>query len=168
MKWEGNRQSDNVEDRRSGGGAPIFGGRNIGIGTIVVALVGGWVLGINPLTLLGVLSGGGGAIQSSAPAQKPAANDTMASFVSTVLADASCGVTQSRHVFHHSHRDDLDAHRRDSIDRRGVLCPYRARRPESVGGSDVCRLRGHGLAGWFSGTQAEPDFLLWRFFGSGR
>lgn len=87
MKWEGNRQSNNVEDRRSGGGAPILGGRNIGIGTIVVALVGGWVLGINPLTLLGVLSGGGAAIESSAPAQKPAANDTMASFVSTVLAD---------------------------------------------------------------------------------
>ena len=49
MKWEGNRQSDNVEDRRgSGGGMPVFGGRSIGIGTIVVALLGGWVLGINP------------------------------------------------------------------------------------------------------------------------
>lgn len=90
MKWEGNRQSDNVEDRRSGGGgSPIFGGRNIGIGTIVVALVGGWVLGINPLTLLGVLSGGGGSavVQQQSPAQAPPANDTMAQFVSTVLAD---------------------------------------------------------------------------------
>ena len=89
MKWEGNRQSDNVEDRRSGGGAPIFGGRNIGIGTIVVALIGGWVLGINPLTLLGVLSGGGGApvAQQQGPAQPPPQNDTMARFVSTVLAD---------------------------------------------------------------------------------
>lgn len=90
MKWEGNRQSDNVEDRRSGGGgSPVFGGRNIGIGTIVVALVGGWVLGINPLTLLGVLSGGGGSpvAQQQSPAQAPPANDTMAQFVSTVLAD---------------------------------------------------------------------------------
>ncbi len=35
MKWEGNRESDNVEDRRSsGGGMPVFGGRSIGIGTI--------------------------------------------------------------------------------------------------------------------------------------
>ncbi|MEG2999134.1 MAG: neutral zinc metallopeptidase [Comamonas sp.] len=89
MKWEGNRESDNVEDRRSGGGgSPVFGGRNIGIGTIVVALVGGWVLGINPLTILGVLSGGGGqVVQQQSPAQAPPANDTMARFVSTVLAD---------------------------------------------------------------------------------
>ena len=66
MKWEGNRESDNVEDRRDeggggGGGSPVFGGRSIGIGTIVIALVGGWVLGINPLTILGLLSGGGPA-----------------------------------------------------------------------------------------------------------
>lgn len=89
MKWEGNRQSDNVEDRRSGGGSPVFGGRNIGIGTIVIALVGGWVLGINPLTILGMLSGGGSApvVQQQTPAQGPAANDTMGQFVSTVLAD---------------------------------------------------------------------------------
>ncbi len=62
MKWEGNRQSDNVEDRRSGGGGMggRIGGRGIGIGTIVIALVGGWILGINPLTLLGALGGGGG------------------------------------------------------------------------------------------------------------
>ena len=86
MKWEGNRQSDNVEDRR-GDGAPMLGGRSIGIGTIVVALIGGWVLGINPLTLLGVLSGGGNVVQAPAPAQAPPAHDTMAQFVSTVLAD---------------------------------------------------------------------------------
>lgn len=90
MRWEGNRESENIEDRRGGGGgSPIFGGRTIGIGTIVVALVGGWVLGINPLTLLGMLSGGGSpvAVQQPAPAGKPAADDTMARFVSTVLAD---------------------------------------------------------------------------------
>lgn len=97
MKWEGNRQSDNVEDRRSGGGgAPMLGGRNIGIGTIVIALVGGWALGVNPLTILGVISGGGGmpATQQQAPAQAPAANDTMAKFVSTVLADTEDVWTQ--------------------------------------------------------------------------
>jgi len=89
MKWEGNRQSDNVEDRRDGGGGSMLGGRSIGIGTIVIALVGGWVLGINPLTILGLLSGGGGApvVQQQTPAQGPPANDTMARFVSTVLAD---------------------------------------------------------------------------------
>ena len=96
MKWEGNRESDNVEDRRSdggggfGGGGGLLGGRSIGIGTIVVALVGGWVLGINPLTLLGMLSGGGAPtaqVQQQTPAQRPPADDRMAAFVSTVLAD---------------------------------------------------------------------------------
>lgn len=89
MKWEGNRQSDNVEDRRGsgGGGMPVFGGRSIGIGTIVVALLGGWVLGINPMTLLGLLSGGNPAQVQQAPAQRPPADDTMTRFVSTVLAD---------------------------------------------------------------------------------
>jgi predicted metalloprotease len=90
MKWEGQRQSDNVEDRRGsgmGGGMRIGGG--IGIGTILIALVGGWLLGINPLTLLGALGGGGSVIESRAPqgpAQAPPANDKTAAFVSTVLA----------------------------------------------------------------------------------
>ena len=95
MKWEGQRQSENVEDRRGegggGGGFRIGGGRGIGLGTIVVALVGGWIFGINPLTLLGILDGGGGAVQAptsqQAPAQRPPANDALASFVATVLAD---------------------------------------------------------------------------------
>ncbi len=86
MKWEGNRESSNVEDRRSSGGRPVFGGRSIGIGTIAIALVGGWALGINPMTLLGMLSGGGGS-QVQQPAQAPPADDKMARFVSTVLAD---------------------------------------------------------------------------------
>ncbi|MEO8858144.1 MAG: neutral zinc metallopeptidase, partial [Burkholderiaceae bacterium] len=62
MKWEGNRESGNVEDRRDGGGGMggLLGGRSIGIGTIVIALVGGWVFGVNPLTILSMLSGGGG------------------------------------------------------------------------------------------------------------
>jgi uncharacterized protein len=95
MKWEGNRESDNVEDRRAsggsglGGGGGLFGGRSIGIGTIVVALVGGWIFGINPLTILGLLSGGGAptAQVSQGPAQRPPADDKMAKFVGTVLAD---------------------------------------------------------------------------------
>ncbi|MFT4192532.1 MAG: neutral zinc metallopeptidase [Comamonas sp.] len=89
MKWEDNRRSDNVEDRRgSGGGGPVIGGRSIGIGTIVIALVGGWVLGVNPLTILSLLSGGTPVVQQqNTPAQAPAGSDQMAQFVSTVLAD---------------------------------------------------------------------------------
>ena len=89
MRWEGNRQSDNVEDRRSGGGGGFgIGGRSIGIGTIVIALVAWGVFGVNPLTTIGVLSGAGGPAptQQQGPAQKPPANDTRAAFVSTVLA----------------------------------------------------------------------------------
>ena len=98
MKWEGNRESDNVEDRRSGGGGGgrggglggLIGGRGIGVGTIVIALLGGWMFGINPLTILGLLGGGGAPteqVQQQAPARKPPADDRMAKFVSTVLAD---------------------------------------------------------------------------------
>ena len=93
MKWEGQDQSSNVEDRRGqdqgGGGRRIIGGRGIGIGTIAVALVAGWVFGINPLTVLGLLSGG--EVDSpqvqQAPASRPPADDKAASFVSTVLRD---------------------------------------------------------------------------------
>ena len=96
MKWEGNRESDNVEDRRGdsgsgGGGGFGFGGRSVGIGTIVVALLGGWVFGINPMTILNALSGGApqSQVQQSpqSPAQGPPADDRMGRFVSTVLAD---------------------------------------------------------------------------------
>ena len=96
MKWEGNRESSNVEDRRDdggggGGGIPGLGGRSIGLGTIVVALLGGWIFGINPLTILGLLSGGGAPVEQSqqqhAPARSVPADDRMGKFVSTVLAD---------------------------------------------------------------------------------
>ncbi len=89
MKWEGQRQSENVEDRRAGGGGGFnIGGRGIGLGTVALAVVGGLIFGVNPLTLLGMLSGGGEAPASQqAPAQRPPANDAVAGFVSTVLAD---------------------------------------------------------------------------------
>jgi len=90
MRWEGNEQSDNVEDRRDDGGGGFglpIGGRSIGLGTIVVALVAGWVFGVNPLTVLGLLSGGGPApqVQHQVTAHKPPANDKEAVFVSTIL-----------------------------------------------------------------------------------
>jgi uncharacterized protein len=92
MRWEGNRESDNVEDRRDeggGGGGFGFGGRTIGIGTIVIALIGGAIFGVNPLTILSLLSGGGGPAPQvqQRPAHAPPAGDRQAKFVSTVLAD---------------------------------------------------------------------------------
>ena len=100
MKWEGNRESSNVEDRRDGSGSGgsggglggLLGGRSIGIGTIVVALLGGWMFGISPITILNVLSGGGAPVQvqqqqQQSPAKGVPADDRMGKFVSTVLAD---------------------------------------------------------------------------------
>lgn len=89
MRWEGNRESGNVEDRRGeGGGGFRLGGRSIGIGTIVIALIGGAIFGINPLTILSVLSGAGTTqVQQQAPAKAPPADDRMAKFVATVLGD---------------------------------------------------------------------------------
>lgn len=105
MKWEGQRESDQIEDRRSGGGfddggspgrrvgLPLGGGK-VGLGTIAVAVIAGWIFGINPLTILGLVSGGGGDGGGySAPTQQaphapkaPVARDDSTRFVSTVLA----------------------------------------------------------------------------------
>jgi hypothetical protein len=89
MRWDGNRESDNVEDRRGiGGGMPMLGGGRIGLGTLAIALVGWLVFDINPLTLLDAMSGGLGQMQvQSGPAHRPPADDQMAKFVSVVLAD---------------------------------------------------------------------------------
>ncbi len=95
MKWEGNPESDNVEDRRGdggggGGGGFGFGGRSIGIGTIAIALVGSYFLGVSPMTIINMLSGGGGSVapvqqEQQGPARRPPPSDTQAKFVSTVL-----------------------------------------------------------------------------------
>ena len=89
MRLDGHRESDNVEDARSSGGAGggrRLGGRGIGIGGIVIALLASWVFGINPMTLLGLLDGSAPPSQQ-APAARPPADDPLARFVSMVLAD---------------------------------------------------------------------------------
>lgn len=92
MKWEGNRESDNVEDRRGEGGAGGgfgLGGRSIGIGTVVVALIGSYFLGISPGAMLDLLSGGGAMPEQvrQAPSPTPRAEDRDTKFVRTVLGD---------------------------------------------------------------------------------
>jgi predicted metalloprotease len=89
MKWEDQRESDNVRDVRgsSGRGSLPIGGKGIGVGGIVVALLASWAFGINPMTVLGLLGGGGvDPVQTSTPPQtRP--QDPAARFVSVVLAD---------------------------------------------------------------------------------
>jgi len=94
MRMDDQRGSDNLEDRRGsdyggGGGGLRLGGGRLGLGTIAIALVASYFLGINPLTVLSMLSGGGmPAVEQSAPppAHKPPAGDETAIFVSKVLA----------------------------------------------------------------------------------
>ncbi len=62
MRWSDFRRSDNIEDRRgegggggwlgSGGGLPVRG-RHLSIASIVLLLLISWLLGINPLALIG-------------------------------------------------------------------------------------------------------------------
>lgn len=89
MRFDDHRESDNVEDRRGGGGGGFrLGGGRMGIGTIAIALVASYFLGINPLTVLNMLSGGGmPVVEQSAPAaRRPPADDDTARFVAKVLA----------------------------------------------------------------------------------
>ena len=90
MRWEDERQSDNVEDRRAQGGG--FGGvamrrGGIGIGAILLALVGGWLLGINPLEILGLIGGIDGEQVVQAPHRRfPASR----AYRQPIRAAASC------------------------------------------------------------------------------
>ena len=88
MRWEDQRRSENVEDRR---GMKVPGGAGFkgGIGTIVVVLIISWITGANPLTLF-QLAGGLGSGDDQAPAQQGQVGapkgDPQAEFASVVLA----------------------------------------------------------------------------------
>jgi len=62
MRLDDQRESDNVEDLRGasygGGGGFGFGGRSIGIGGVIIALIASYFLGIDPGALLSMFSGG--------------------------------------------------------------------------------------------------------------
>ena len=81
MRWEGRRQSQNVEDRRSVGQQVVVGG---GLLTLVLMVVM-MFLGVDPMQLAKVAPELAGQPQQQAPA-KPA-NDKMTQFIRTVLAD---------------------------------------------------------------------------------
>ena len=115
MRWQGRRQSSNIEDRRGdGGGTGGFGGAGprigmgfpggrrggggLGIGAVVVILLVSWFLGINPLTLLGGLEGGDTGSSPFTTGQQTTQtgtpDDEGGQFVATVLADTEDTWTQ--------------------------------------------------------------------------
>src|SRR5450432_1120991 len=86
MRMDDQGESQNVEDVRgsSGGFRPIHG---IGLGSIVLAIIGGIIFHVNPLQLLGLMSSDDASTQSAPqqPVQSPPATDPNAKFVSQVL-----------------------------------------------------------------------------------
>jgi len=90
MRWEGGRQSDNVEDRRGmgRGGTGRRGGR-VGIVGILLALLASWIFGINPMVTLGLLEGAGqlgGGRPPAVQGQRGPVADEAGRFTSVVLA----------------------------------------------------------------------------------
>lgn len=106
MRWQGRRQSDNVEDQRGESGGGLGGGfggggmggpglrmvRGGGISGILILVVMFFVLkfvGVDPWQVL-FSDGSGPSIQtqdSSSSASRPVANDERTQFVKTVLAE---------------------------------------------------------------------------------
>ncbi len=87
MRFDNSRESENVEDRRGGGGGGGFpmGGKGVGIGTIVLALVAMY-FGVDPSIVLNQ------AVESPAPSATsrpagPPANDAESKFIRHVLAE---------------------------------------------------------------------------------
>ena len=101
MKWEGERESSNVEDDRGGGGGFSIGGRgaSLGCGGLIILLLVSWFTGINPMSLLNMVQGNapvstgappaapsGQAAPSRAGAPAGAPADQLGRFASVVLA----------------------------------------------------------------------------------
>jgi len=97
MRWGDFRRSENVEDQTdmpAAGGGFSLGGMRLGGGAIIIAVIVGMLFGINPLEMLGLLSGGP-SVQAPAPAapepgygpQRSTPDDPQKDFVAAILGD---------------------------------------------------------------------------------
>jgi uncharacterized protein len=82
-------RSENVEDRRGGGSLGFPGGRagGVGIGTLVLCLIIGWALGIDPSKILSEIGGSQQETQQTqpVPGRTETPSDRTGQFVSAVL-----------------------------------------------------------------------------------
>jgi predicted metalloprotease len=88
MKWQGRRQSGNVDDQRGRSGRRPLGGIGLGkggLGILVIVLIISWLTGTNPLQFLQQTN----FDQYSVPDQPTSVpiNDEMSQFVKVVFAD---------------------------------------------------------------------------------
>jgi uncharacterized protein len=87
MRWGDQRQSENVEDRRGLGPARIGAG-GLGIGGIVLVLAVSYFTGVNPLTLIDMMSGFQSTTEPSIESVPTGpVKDEIGRFASVVLAD---------------------------------------------------------------------------------
>jgi predicted metalloprotease len=88
MRWQRQRESENIEDRRSLG--PVGLGGGIGIGGIVLVLAVSFLTGTNPLQILNMIGGIQDVSvpsQADAPTPTGAPSDQLGKFASVILAD---------------------------------------------------------------------------------
>ncbi len=97
MRWKGRRGSSNIDDRRAGGRRPRLrvprgrrarAGGGIGLTGLIIVVGVAWLMGVNPLTVLSQLDGGGSYVPDTrTQVPRSAANDETAEFISVILAD---------------------------------------------------------------------------------
>src|SRR5690242_14765867 len=109
MRWQGEAQSENVEDRRGmsmGGGQMMMGG---GLGTLVLLLLV-WLLGGDPLALLQQMNQGqpppqAGLVVPGGPQAGPQLNDKDREFVAVVLKDTEDVWHEQFRLFRREYQD---------------------------------------------------------------
>jgi len=97
MKWEDFQSSENVEDRRGdeqyADAGPRIGAGHLGLGTVVVLGLIGYMTGINPAVLIGGaemlngMRGGGGQVVEHRERPAGPATDQLGQFVSKILGE---------------------------------------------------------------------------------
>lgn len=147
MRMQNQGRSRNVEDLRGmSGGLGLRPGRGIGLGGLIIALVLGWIFGINPLHLLGLLEGGesGAPYTVTQPGPAPSLDDPQAQFASQVLRSTE---DVWSHVFQAAGRTYREPH----------LVLYRNRFPTACG-------QGEAAAGPFYCPIDQNIYLDLSFF----